>query len=406
MHELVPNHNARFAGTLGVVAQAPHWMGHDGMPWAYEPYVREMRIWADLFERVCVCAPTGNSTWRGNLAPYERQNIGVVPVDYSSAPGWRGIRQRVRQLPTLAWRVRRLIRASNFVLVRSPNHMATLAMLWLRLTRQRSITKWAGENGPYCGEKVSLRVNRWLESIVSQRHPVLVYGPPKRPHQIEFMPALMSDQELQQATAVAQSRRWSPPWQILSVGRLEPVKGFHLALCGLGELVAMAPWVRWQYTVVGDGSARRDLEHLADECGIRDRVTFTGALPFDAVQQHYVRAHVVIMPGTMEGWPKVIAEAWAHGAVPVAAAAGLVPWILRDADTGLTFEPTPESLAEGLSKLLASTNRMQAISARGREWAAGLSLQQFRSRLEEVLVTRCGLQPRARADEAELRIAS
>ena len=42
----------RFDLRLGVLSQVPHWIGRDATPWAYEPYVREMRLWADLFTAV------------------------------------------------------------------------------------------------------------------------------------------------------------------------------------------------------------------------------------------------------------------------------------------------------------------------------------------------------------------
>jgi len=34
----------------------------------YEPYVREMRVWADLFEEVVVCSSRAEGPMRGNLA--------------------------------------------------------------------------------------------------------------------------------------------------------------------------------------------------------------------------------------------------------------------------------------------------------------------------------------------------
>jgi glycosyltransferase involved in cell wall biosynthesis len=100
---------------------------------------------------------------------------------------------------------------------------------------------------------------------------------------------------------------------------------------------------------------------------------------------------VVIMPGVKEGWPKAIAEAWAHGAVPVAAAAGLVPWILDGGRGGVVFPPTPEGLAEELHRLLSQPARVRQLSAVGPGLAAELSLEAFRARLEEVLVSHCGL---------------
>jgi colanic acid/amylovoran biosynthesis glycosyltransferase len=202
----------------------------------------------------------------------------------------------------------------------------------------------------------------------------------------------MSSEELQQAREISADRRWVSPWQILSVGRLVPVKGFDLAIRALGELRRNRPELDWNFTLVGDGTARQSLEALARECGIADWTTFTGALPFQQVQEHYAAAHVAIMPGIKEGWPKIIAEAWAHGTIPVAASAGLVPWILQDENAGVVFKPNPAALADALARLLQSPLRMHEMSEGLYCHADELSLEQFQARLERVLVQRCALR--------------
>jgi len=177
----------------------------------------------------------------------------------------------------------------------------------------------------------------------------------------------------------------------LSVGRLEPEKGFDLAIRGLGELRRLRPELDWKYTLIGDGPAADGLRQQALQSGIADRILFTGALPFNEVQKHYAEAHVAIMPGIVEGWPKIIAEAWAHGAIPVAASAGIVPWILEDKDVGVQFHPTPTGLAEALIELLDDPERLKTMSEKLMPRAEELSLESFKNRLEHVLIEHCGM---------------
>jgi len=385
------NQQPRFSSTLGVVGAPLHWKGPDGRIYSYEPYVREMHIWADLFSRVSVCAAAGEGGMQGNLAPYRRDNIDWLPVAYTMRFGAGGAFKRAIQLPGLVWNIWRTIFSCDVVLMRSPSHFGLVGAFLLRILPRPSVTKWAGENGAYIGERVPSRVNRWLEGIPRAKHCVLVYGPSKRPHQISFPPALMSGEELTAARAMSQGKSWRPPWRILSVGRLRPEKGFDLALRGLGELNRLRPDLEWQYTLIGDGFARQDLATLATTCKIADRVRFTGALSFQDVQQYYARSHVVIMPGTKEGWPKVIAEAWAHGAVPFAARGGVVPWILRDEKSGVVFEPSPASLANALSEFFTGSTHPVELSAGLYHHAEEVSLDVFRDLLTDVLVERCGL---------------
>jgi len=385
------NKNARFNNTLGVIGHAVHWIGPDGTPWSYEPYVREMRVWADLFSFINICSPAGEGSMEGHQAPYLRENLRWHPVRYSSSCGYRAALERLIQLPGLTRAAGQTIKENDFILLRSPGHFGLVGAALVRLMRRPSLTKWAGENGPYKGERLPSRIERVLQSKPNSLHPVLVYGDEKKPHQVSFMPALMTSEELDQARTLSRCKSWNGFFRLLSVGVLEPVKGFDLAVKALGQLRISHPELNWTYTLVGDGSMKRDLEALACESGIGDRTVFTGALPFSEVQKYYAVSHLAIMPGTKEGLPMVIAEAWAHGTIPVAAAAGLVPSILKDQNAGVLFDPTPAALANTLYCLASTRDRMQEISHSLQRKAEQMSMDSFRVNLEKVLIERCGL---------------
>jgi glycosyltransferase involved in cell wall biosynthesis len=377
---------------LAVIGGTPHWIGPDGTSWSYEPYVREMRVWAGLFAEVEVCMPEAEGPMVGNQAPYERPNILWRRLTYPMRNGFQGKLSRLRHFPGMIREVARAIRCADFVLLRSPDHVSLVGALCVRSLGRPSLTKWAGENGSFQGERLPSRVQRILEGIPSARNPVLVYGPAKKAHQVSFLPALMGAEELSNAQALSSEKAAPPPWRILSVGRLDPIKGFDLAIQGLGLLRRRRPELPWNFTLVGDGSERHALERLAAKNDIADRVCFAGALRFDDVQIHYARAHLAIMPGVKEGWPKVIAEAWMHGALPVAASAGLAPWILPDEEAGVCFEPTPEGLSTALARVMAFPERVSYWQSQLPPKACELSLEVFESRLRQVLLDRFGFR--------------
>jgi glycosyltransferase involved in cell wall biosynthesis len=306
------------------------------------------------------------------------------------AYGTRAQFSRALHLPGLAIALDRLVRESDIVLLRAPGHPALVARILADARGVRHITKWAGFFGDFPGERRPARLERALAR--RSRWPVLIYGPSEQANLVSFPPALMSVAELRRARDLAARRTWEPPWRILCVGRLLNVKGFDLALRGLGRLRVLHPELPWVFTLIGDGPEADSLRRLAADAGIEDRIHFAGARSFEVVQEHYAEAHAVIMPGVVEGWPKIIAEAWAHAAVPVAASAGLVPWIMGDGRAGVAFEPTPDGLAAALHALLTSPERMHEMSDRGPERAAELSLESFTTRLVRVLENGCGLR--------------
>jgi glycosyltransferase involved in cell wall biosynthesis len=380
-------HEARFELTLGVVSHVPHWPRDGGQPWAYEPYVREMDVWAKLFARVHVCAPASEWPLRGNEAPYATANVRWLPVRFSNWPGPRRHVLRLWQLKALRRSLDRLFEGSDLVLLRSPAPISMVARAMAQARGVATITKYAGRFGRFPGEHPQTR----LERIQIERGPgpALVYGKTVSPHLISFIPALMSNAELADARTLARPRLWEPPWRILLVGRLSPEKGFDLALRGLAELRQARDELEWELTVVGDGLEGARLKRLGEQLGIADRVRFSGALPFERVREHFAAAHIVVMPGVQEGWPKTIAEAWAYGAVPAAAAAGLAPEIVGD--TGLVFDPSPAGLANALAGALSDPPALTAMGARGPERCESLSLETFQARLERVLVEYCRL---------------
>jgi glycosyltransferase involved in cell wall biosynthesis len=108
------------------------------------------------------------------------------------------------------------------------------------------------------------------------------------------------------------------PVEIVSVGRLAPMKGFAVLIDAVSRLVAMGADVR--LTVIGDGPDRPSLEaRAASELPV-GVATFTGALEPAGVAAHLRRADVFCLASFAEGVPVVLMEAMA-AALPVVATA-------------------------------------------------------------------------------------
>ena len=128
---------------------------------------------------------------------------------------------------------------------------------------------------------------------------------------------------------------------IVAVGRLVEKKGFDVLLYALASLGDAAAEVRT--VIVGDGPLRTDLEALSNALGLRDRVTFTGALPHDETLAHIGASQLFCLPakpapdGDSDAMPVVIREAMVRG-VPVIASRlagipesvdGTVGWLVK-----------------------------------------------------------------------------
>jgi glycosyltransferase involved in cell wall biosynthesis len=161
-----------------------------------------------------------------------------------------------------------------------------------------------------------------------------------------------------------------PEDQVVGItGRLVAWKGHAVFLRALARLAETHPRARG--LIVGDVEStepryREELEALAGELGIRQRVIFTGhCADMPALLPALdVLAHCSVQP---EPFGRVLIEGMAAGVPVVGAADGAAPEIIADGETGLLTPPAdPEALARALARLLDETALAERIRAAAR----------------------------------------
>ena len=149
-----------------------------------------------------------------------------------------------------------------------------------------------------------------------------------------------------------------------TVGRLQPVKGIHDLLKAFAHLVTGHPEAI--LLVIGDGPQRTQLEALAQELGISQRVHFLGNRT--DVSRLLSGMDIFVLPSVWEGMPNAVLEAMAVGLPVVATAVGGTPELVVDGVTGLLVRPRdPLALAETLAVLLRDSDQRRKMGRAGRE---------------------------------------
>jgi D-inositol-3-phosphate glycosyltransferase len=149
---------------------------------------------------------------------------------------------------------------------------------------------------------------------------------------------------------------------VLSVGRIQPLKGLHVAVEAFASLPGLLPTARWRdalHVVVGgpsgaDGTAylERARRH-ARALGVLDRMRWVKPQPHAALASYYRAADVALVPSQSESFGLVALEAAACGAPVVATPVGGLKTLVVDGRTGLLRERHAGAFAEAAAGIIS-----------------------------------------------------
>ncbi len=171
-----------------------------------------------------------------------------------------------------------------------------------------------------------------------------------------------SDVELSDDAFARAPRTPAPPgapFRVLTVGSLEQLyKAPDVLVDALARVVASGLDV--QLTVVGDGRRRAEVEALARDHGVVERIRFTGRIPSGAaVRAELDRADLFVLPSRTEGMPRALLEAMARGLPCLATPVGGIPELLPEA---ALVRPEAASLASRIRELARDPVRRAALA--------------------------------------------
>jgi len=169
---------------------------------------------------------------------------------------------------------------------------------------------------------------------------------------------------------------------VVFLGRLDTAqKGLDLLL---EAYAAVADRLPGRLLLAGDGPDRRSLEAQAAREGVADRVRFLGRVEGEAKLRLLASARVVAMPSRYESFGIVAAEALACGTPVVAFRIGSLREVVTP-ETGVLVEPFDvAAYAEALVRVATDPERLEALGARGRQWARQYDWDDVAARQEEV----------------------
>lgn len=369
---------------LAVTTICPH-IFHDGRWWSYEPFVLEMNVWGDLFERLTLVAPVENGPPPRLWAPYaDGVEVEVVPYRRNRGRGLDQETTSILELPRMVSALVRAARRTDALHARCPGSIGLVSVLLGPLLQRRRLAKYAGQWPDFAGEAWTVRLQKTVLRSRWWRAPVTVYGSwPEQPrHIVPFFTSVLESAQVERARRSVAGREATDRPRVLFVGRLSRAKNVDELLAALAVL--RQEGIVLPCTLVGDGPHRAALEAQAAKLGL-EALTFAGAVDFKRVLGFYETHDILVLASESEGWPKAITEGMAFGLICIGSDRGLIPEMLAEGRGTVVPPRDVDALAAALRDVVRRPAEHRAAADRAALWAQGHSLERLREALRELM---------------------
>lgn len=147
-------------------------------------------------------------------------------------------------------------------------------------------------------------------------------------------------------------------------GRLSFEKGQDILLRAFARILQNFP--QCQLIVLGDGPSRSELEKIARELKIEEKIHFKAH--DNQILDYYHAIDLLVLPSRSEGLPNVLLEAMSFSVPVISSDVGAVSEVIRHGENGLIVPPSDEeALCRCLANALSNRTRLKEIGKAGAE---------------------------------------
>ena len=163
-----------------------------------------------------------------------------------------------------------------------------------------------------------------------------------------------------------------PDPTVIYLGRLKKYKSIDHLLIAFAQTLKEIPQAK--LVVVGEGDYRGNLEGLAGELKIEDKIEFTGFVDQVEKVRRLQEAWVAVCPSLKEGWGLTNIEANACGTPVLASNVPGLKDSVVNGETGVLFEyGDTKELSDHLVKILSDADSRKKLTEGGLGWAKKFS---------------------------------
>lgn len=142
-----------------------------------------------------------------------------------------------------------------------------------------------------------------------------------------------------------------------------------------------------KFLIVGDGAARKELEEMAEDFGIKDSVIFTGLVDKEEIINLYQASDIFVFASLTETQGLVAVEAMAAGNPVVAIKASGIEDIVKSGEDGFLTSESEEEFSSSVIKIINDKNLREKMSAQAKINSQRFSIEPWAEKVTELYET-------------------
>ncbi|MDO3695136.1 glycosyltransferase [Wenyingzhuangia sp. chi5] len=368
---------------FGIITHAVHKI-KDGQFYAYEPYVREMNLWAKYVDEIIIVAPVSIDEVENIEIAYQHANIKMIEIPNFDITSINNFFRSLWIMPKVCWQIYRVMKQSSHIHLRCPGNVGLLGCLMqIFFPLKPKTAKYAGNWDPESKQPVTYKFQKWLlgNTLLTKKMKVLVYGdwPNQSKNIIPFFTASYHQHEI----TMIEEKDLNNQIKLIFVGGLTVGKQPLLSVKATHQLIKKGYDVC--LNIYGDGVMRTEIENYISSHQLENQIVLHGNVNKEVVKAAFQTSHFLIFISKSEGWPKVVAEAMFWECLPISSKVSCIPYMLGHNTRGKVVDSSVEKVVSAIEEYLLNHDLYKLQITNAKTWSRMYTLEKFDREIEKIL---------------------
>lgn len=369
---------------FGIITHVKHKLKEKDI-FAYEPYVREMNLWAKYVDEIIILAPKSKDKQISKIESiYKHSSIKFVEIQNFNLTTFKNFISSLFVIPKICFQIFKVMKSVDHIHLRCPGNIGLLGcFVQILFPSKPKTVKYAGNWDPKSKQPLSYIIQKWIISntFLTRNCKVLVYGEWKNQSKniVPFFTASYSENEIIELAP----KNLKSKIKLLFVGNFSKGKQPFLTVKVAEKLIEKGYNI--QLDMFGDGIEFNFIKDYISENKMSKNVILHGNQPKNSIKKAFQESHFLVFISKSEGWPKVVAEAMFWSCLPMSSKVSCVPFMLGNGERGSVVHRSTTQIIIELEKYIHQEHIYIKKIAKAKEWSQQFTLEKFEKEIKKLV---------------------